>query len=209
MTALILSHQLWDCSYQIGGIYKRAPKLWSTGSAKLLATHFSSILGSPGKVGHVGLAFSELPAPSSDHTLAHNVRSIHMAQLVMDLCWRLILSMQKSDNCTNLAVGGRLYQCSHFLLVLCNNYCHHKTKTALHFSHIFPLYCYICAFSSDLSYHLWMQLELTFWMNLIVVITLQYKIKYICYIILMSLDSGEWSRRLRGWIMLVRFRIQQ
>ena len=37
-------------------------------------------------------AFSELPSPSSDHTVAHNVGSIHMAQLVVDLYWRLLLS---------------------------------------------------------------------------------------------------------------------
>ena len=36
----------------------------------------------------------------------------------------------------NLAVGRRQYQCSHFLLALCNNYCHHKTETALHYSQI-------------------------------------------------------------------------
>ena len=42
---------------------------------------------------HVGSVFSELPAPLSNHT----VRSIHMAQLVVDLCWRLFLSVQKSD----------------------------------------------------------------------------------------------------------------
>ena len=41
----------------------------------------------------------------------------------------------------NLAVRGRQYQCSHFLLVLCNSNCRHKTETALHYSHILPLYC--------------------------------------------------------------------
>ena len=55
----------------------------------------------------------------------------------------------RSDNCTNLAGGGRQYQCSHFLLVLCNDYCRHKTETALHYSHILTLYCYVCAFPSD------------------------------------------------------------
>ena len=48
----------------------------------------------------------------------------------------------------NLAVCGRQYQCSHFLLVRCINYCQHKTETALHFPHILPLYCYACAFAS-------------------------------------------------------------
>ena len=54
-----------------------------------------------------------------------------------------------SDNQINLTVGGRQYQCSHFLLVLCNNYYCHKTETALNYSHILPLYCYACTFLSD------------------------------------------------------------
>ena len=54
---------------------------------------------------HIGSAFSELTAPLSDHTVAH-VGSIHVAQLAVDLFWRLLLSVQKSDNCKNLAVGG-------------------------------------------------------------------------------------------------------
>ena len=117
---------------------------------------------------HIGLAFSELPSPSSDHTVTHNVGSIHVAQLTVDLCWKLLLSLQKSDNCKNLAVGRRQYQCSHFILALCNNYCrHYKIETAMHYSHIFPLYCYTCSFPSDYSYHLWTWLELTFSMNLV------------------------------------------
>ena len=48
--------------------------------------------------------------------------------------WRLFLSVQKSDNCTNLTAGRRQYQLIQFLLVVCNNYCHHKTETALHYS---------------------------------------------------------------------------
>ena len=116
---------------------------------------------------HIGLAFSELPAPSSDHTVTHNVGLIHVAQLAVELCWRLLLSVQKSDNYTNLAVGRRQYQCCQFFLVLYNNYCCHKTETALHYSHILPLYCFACAFPSDYSDHLWTQLELTSCMNLI------------------------------------------
>ena len=120
---------------------------------------------------YIGLAFNELPIPLSDYTVAHNVGSIHVAQLAVDLGWRFLLSMQKSDKCTNLAVGGRQYQYSRFLQALCNNYWHHKTETALHYSHILPLYCFACTFLSDQSYHLSMQLELTFWMNLILKFT--------------------------------------
>ena len=133
-----------------GGIYQRVPKLWRSGSAKLLAAHFPSILASPGRlttmvfVVHIGSVFSEFPAPSSDY----NVRSIHVAQLVVNLCWRLILNVQKSDNCKNLAVGGRQYQCSIFLVALCNNYRRHKTETALYYFHVLPLWCYACAFPS-------------------------------------------------------------
>ena len=36
----------------------------------------------------------------------------------------------------------------HVLLAMCNNYCSHKTETALHYSHILPLYCYACVFLS-------------------------------------------------------------
>ena len=61
---------------------------------------------------HFGLAFIELPTPSYDHTVTHNVGFIHMAQLAVDLCWRLLMSVQKSDNCMSLTVGGRQYQCS-------------------------------------------------------------------------------------------------
>ena len=98
---------------------------------------------------HFTTAFSELPAPSSDHTVAHNVVSMHVAQLAVNLSWRLLLSVQKSDNCTNIAAGGRQYQFSHFLLALCNNYCRHKTETALHYSHVLPLYSCACVFPSD------------------------------------------------------------
>ena len=82
---------------------------------------------------HNNSAFSDLPVPSSDHTIAHNVGFIQVAQWAVDLCWRLFLSVQKSDNRTNLAVGVRQYQCSHFLLPLCNNYCRHKTETTLQY----------------------------------------------------------------------------
>ena len=61
---------------------------------------------------HIGWAFSELLVALSDHTVTQNVRSIHVAQLVVDLCWKLLLSMQKSDNCLNLTVGRKQYQCS-------------------------------------------------------------------------------------------------
>ena len=60
-----------------------------------------------------------------------------------------VVKFPTSDNCMNLAVGGKLYQYSHFLLALCNNCCHHKTETALHYSHGFPLYCFVCTFPSD------------------------------------------------------------
>ena len=106
--------------------------LWKRFSVKkaLHETEEMKILASPGSVFvvHIGSAFGELPTPSSDHTVAHNVRSMHVAQLEVDLCWRLLLSVQKSDNCTNLSVGGRQYRCSHFLLAQLNNYCCHKTN---------------------------------------------------------------------------------
>ena len=55
---------------------------------------------------------------------------------------------QKSDGYKNFAIGVRQYQCRHFLLALCNNYCRHKTETALHCSHIF----YKFAFFSEIIY---------------------------------------------------------
>ena len=124
-------------------IDQSVPKLWNTGFAKQVAAHFPSVLKLPGTVGHYGLwlahwfglrwiAFSDFPAPSSDHTVHHNILSMQVAQLAVDLCWNLLLSVQKSDNRTNLAVGGWQYQCSHFLLALCSNYCSHKTETTLH-----------------------------------------------------------------------------
>ena len=51
----------------------------------------------PGFVVHIGSAFTEFPTSSSDHTVAYNVGSIHVAQLVVELCWRLLLSVQKCD----------------------------------------------------------------------------------------------------------------
>ena len=54
------------------------------------------------------------PLPTSDHTVAHKVGSIYVAQLAVDLCWRLPLSVQISDNCTNLTVDGRYYQCHNY-----------------------------------------------------------------------------------------------
>ena len=88
-------------------------------------------LASPGKVGLYGL------------------RSVHwfglqwIAHTIVWPCW-------------NFAFGGRQYQCSNFLLTLCNNYCRHKTETALHYSFILPIYWYACTFPS----HLWTQLEI-------------------------------------------------
>ena len=61
---------------------------------------------------HISSAFSEFPAPLSDHTDAHNVGFIHVTQLAVD--WKLLLSVQKSDNGTILAVGGKWYQYRHF-----------------------------------------------------------------------------------------------
>ena len=39
---------------------------------------------------------------------------------------------RKSHNCTNCRVGRRQYKCSHFLLLLCNNYCCHETALFPH-----------------------------------------------------------------------------
>ena len=72
----------------------------------------------------------------------------------VDLYWRLLLSMQKSDNCTNLAVGRGQYQCSHFVLMLCNNYCHHKTETSLHYPtyyHSTAMHAHSCPNSHTIS----------------------------------------------------------
>ena len=78
--------------------------------------------------------------------------------------------MRKSDNCTNLTVGGRQYQYSHLFLVLCNNNCCHKTETVLHYSHITPSVDAIGTYFLDelciLHWHLWnknfqIQLELS------------------------------------------------
>ena len=49
----------------------------------------------------------------------------------------------------NLTVDRRQNQYCHFLLALCNNYCHRKTETALHYSHILPLYYNACTFLSE------------------------------------------------------------
>ena len=135
-----VSHQLRDsCCYQID---QRVPKWWSASSAKLLDAHFPSILESPETVGHYGLCRAHwfglrwiacIIAWSYDLKMSG---TIHVAQLAVDFCLRLLLSVQKSDNCTNLAVGGRR-----------NNYCRHKTETALHHSHILSL-LYVCTFSS-------------------------------------------------------------
>ena len=115
---------------------------------------------------HIGSAFSELPIPLSDHIVAHNFGSMHVAQLAVDFCWRLLLSMQKSDNCTNLAVGRRQYQCGHFLLALCNNYCSHKTNCPALFPHT-PISTAMHAHSHPTTHTSWTRFELTFWMNLV------------------------------------------
>ena len=75
------------------------------------------------------------------------------------ISWRLLTRVQKYDNRTNLAVGGRQYQCSHILLALCNNYCRHRLKLHCIIPTCNPLYCYACVFPSDQPYHLWARLE--------------------------------------------------
>ena len=81
---------------------------------KLLAAHFPSILASPETVSHYALRRAhgfDLQWISRTIVLTilsvvHNVGSIHVAQLAVNLCLRLLLSIQKSDNLTKLAVGG-------------------------------------------------------------------------------------------------------
>ena len=102
----------WFCtivSTTTGDIEHGVPKLWTTDSAKLLATHFTQFWRRKGHsatmlfVVHIDMVFSELPAPSSDH--------IWILQLAGDNISTAILSY-----------------------ALLNNYCHHKTETALHYS---------------------------------------------------------------------------
>ena len=138
----IVSHQLQDlCSYEISGELTKEFKNCEVTVLQYFFPHtFHQFWHHQGWsvttvfVVHIGSAFSQLPAPSSDHTVTH----MSGPYMWHNLCWRFLLSMQKSDNCTNLTVGRRQYQCSDFLLVLCNNYCHHKTEIALHYSHILP-----------------------------------------------------------------------
>ena len=99
-----------------GKIDQRVPKLWSASSAKLLDPQLPSFLASPGTGGHYGL---------------RRVHWFGLHLITHTIVWPY----------WNLTVGGRQYQCSHFLPLLSNNYCRHKTETTLHYSHILSLYC--------------------------------------------------------------------
>ena len=103
-------------------------------SAKLLAAHFSSVLASPGTVGHYGL---------------RRAQWFSLQWIARTIVWPY----------WNHAVGGRQYQCSHFLILLCNNYCRHKTETALHYSHNLPFLVLRMSIRVQHSYNLWTRLE--------------------------------------------------
>ena len=108
----IVSHQLRDlCIYQISGELIRQFRSYE---ALVLQNYLPQTfhqfwqhqewLTTMVFFVHIGPAISEWLAPSSDHTVAHDVGSVHMAQLAVDLCLILLLSMQKSDNCRTLTV---------------------------------------------------------------------------------------------------------
>ena len=98
----IVSSQLWNlCGYQISA---HAETISGREAPVLLHMrqfwHHIMLF-----VVHIGSDFSQLPTPLSDHTAAHS--AVYMAQLTVDLWWRLNLSVKKSDNHTNLTVGKR------------------------------------------------------------------------------------------------------
>ena len=78
----------WFCaamSETSGGELTWVPKLWNTGSAKLLVTHFPSVLASPGTASHYGLRRTrwfglQRIASTIIWLFCHNLRSIHVAQ---------------------------------------------------------------------------------------------------------------------------------
>ena len=106
------ANERWFCaavSETSTGIDQRVLKLWNAGSTKLLAALSPLVLALPGMVSQYS------------HCRAH---WFHLQWIARTIVWPY----------WNLTVGGRQYQCSHFPLVLCNYFCHHKTKTALHYS---------------------------------------------------------------------------
>ena len=92
-----------------GGIDQRVLKLWSAGFAKLLVTHFS-------------------------HEFWHDQGWLvtTVFEHWFGLQWNALTIIWPY---WNLEVGRRQYQCSLFPLALYDNYCRHKTETALHYSH--------------------------------------------------------------------------
>ena len=126
----LVSHQLrYSCSYQIWGNCLECSEI---GEVPVLQNWLPHTLHQfwhhQGQLATTSIRWASVNCPHHHLTILLGPYTWHN--------WQWISAVNCFWVCRNLAVGRKQYQCSDFLQVLCNNYCHIRLK--LHY--VIPTY---------------------------------------------------------------------